>query len=354
MRDLSTRFKFHPRNEGLASSQGNLVPVAESSTAKGLDEWFYLLNAPPESFLELGNTQVFESENHAQDWIARHLPCESFQQGMALSFNLPFPGGHRHNNMSCVPADSASIQKYIDFLVKEIRLLGQYFGRETSVPYLHWFGDVIKLLTPAELTQLMFHINRAFKVLNSKDARLVFELDETPENDEPIALLSGLGFNTACINDTVCSSETSKNKNIRKLLDRLRSFTIESLFVRLKIGNDSHHIPKTLKQLLADQPTGVLLTPANQPPTAAQELILRQAREQLSLAGYRSVHKNFYILQEVSDHKVTHCLKGVGLGAVSYTKKYQICNTPKLDDYYSHLDNQKLPLFSITPLHSEI
>jgi hypothetical protein len=355
MRDLVTRFRFHPHHDGLAvaDSQHKLVGKGKKSTET--DEWFYLLNAPPQALLELGKTRVFESALHASDWIGQNLQGNSFQQGMALSFNLPFPASQsKQSQFSCVPADSASLQKYIDFMVKEIQLLGSTLAVGASVLYLHWFGDVVTQLTPSELTQLMFHIDRSFKILKNKQSRLVFELNGAPESADRIALMAGLGFNTVCINDPTNNESLSSISELPDWISLLHSYNIKRVYVRLKITDANSSVLKMIEALMGHYPAGILLSAENNPCTSAQDITLKAARQFLIKANYRSVRNNFFVYQGLETPPVTHCLKGMGLGAVSYTRKFQICNTTKLDDYYSRLSTGHLPIHSVTELHCEI
>jgi len=347
MPDLLTRIKFHPNQRDLSGSGKHCPGLGSRRNPDLTEEWFYLLNGSPRASLLPGQPRVFESPLHASDWLGSNLPGSSFQQGMALTFSLPFPGSTRHDQLSCIPTDSASKQKYIDFMVKEIQLLAGLIAGGADIPYLHWSGDLISNLSPAELTQLVFHIDRSFKIFRQKDPRLVFELNQSPDSADQIALLAGLGFNTACVNEPGESVDGSTTE-LLECIGLLKSFNIANIYVRVKVKNNSQSVIRLLTSLIDINPAGILISKKNAQST---DNILRNL---FSEADYLPVRTNFFVHKDIPEHKTIQCLKGIGLGAVSYIESFQIHNTNTLDNYYSQLSMGQLPIQSVAELHFKI
>ena len=341
-------------SEGLAGSESIVSPLLNHNNHQNLDQWFYLLNAPPQAMIKVGATRVFESAEYAQQWMDQNLRYDSYKD-LALSFNIPFSNRPHPNPATVnVRTNASSVQKYIDFLIKEIQLFGKLLNPEVTLPYLHWFGGITQLLTASELTQLMFHINRTFKVLNQPKTRLVFELDSKPEASQ-VALLTGLGFNTACINCPDTNPNLATIEETISWLLLLRSYQLGSLYIRLPIHENILIATEAAKMIVAERPNGILLQANTKEQTKAKdEKPLAEVRNVLSENHYRAIHKNFYILNDSPDFTATHCLRGLGLGAASYTNRYLVCNTSNLTDYYGCLDSDLLPIFSMTPLYQEI
>jgi len=357
MPDLLTRFKFHPNENELSGLSQSLVSKAAGDRMGSGSEWFYLLNAPPQGLPEAGKTRVFESALHASDWVNSRFKGSFFEQGMALSFSLPFPdqqSSQRNHQLSCVPPDSIGIQKYIDFMVKEIQLLASTLASGVRVPYLHWYGDIVNKLTPSELTQLMFHVDRSFKILSEHQSRLVFELNNAPESTDRIALLAGLGFNTVCLNGPASYKQPIINTGLLDWIEEIRPFRIGQIYVGINARSGDESLLQLIASLIQWKVAGVLINPAPDQSQNEAEATLRHIRQRLTIAGYHRVRHNFFVRSYASEHEVTHCMKGMGLGAVSYTEKFQFCNTTTLDDYYSRLEHNQLPIQSVTELHSEI
>jgi hypothetical protein len=200
----------------------------------------------------------------------------------------------------------------------------------------------------------MFHIDRSFKILKLKEAKLVFELSEAPDSNDRIALMAGLGFNTVCINDPTDYLSSGPESALPEWIDLLRSFSIRSVYVRLQVPAVNDKVLTNIENIIRYLPAGILLSKEIHPQKHCEAAGIKKVRQLLTKANYRSVRDDFFVSRDIGKKPVTHCLKGMGLGAVCYTQRYLIANTHKLDDYYSQLNSGQLPIQSVTELDCEI
>lgn len=340
-------------------------------TPQAVNQWFHLLSAIPSFIFETGKAEQFSSVKSAKEasqWLASHSKRQDvenitdkqrasvkhlFGQGMALSFSLPFGGLLQREKQEQNTKEPADLQQYIDFMVKEIQLTSNHLADDAEISYLHWTGNMVHWLNPAEMTQLIFHSQRAFNLLQCKRARRVFELDNMPESAETLALLAGLGFNTVCFNKPLTDTGAMPTNQWLDWLDIAGSFGITTQFVRLNMTTCRNRFESLLQELLQKHPTGLHLTMPDHLPTPTQMNNLKTARRLLKEANYLPIHKNFFIDCQDS-HYIRHsppcCWKGIGVGSISYTTNYQLCNTHQLEDYYARLSAGQLPIDRVIKL----
>ncbi|HEY7238491.1 MAG TPA: oxygen-independent coproporphyrinogen III oxidase [Burkholderiales bacterium] len=96
-----------------------------------------------------------------------------------------------------VTRDRAKSTKYINYLQKELALIGPLVGAERTLSELHWGGGTPTFLAQDEMSALMAALDRHFK--RTPDTECSIEVD--PRRVEPgtMTFLAGLGFNRLSI-----------------------------------------------------------------------------------------------------------------------------------------------------------
>lgn len=116
---------------------------------------------------------------------------------LSLYFHLPFC------NTVCyycacnkiVTGDRTRSRDYLDVLKEEIRLQSALFASTRPVTQLHWGGGTPTFFTPGELTELMHHIARHFRLLGEDRGEYSIEIDPRTVDEGMLGLLRKLGFN---------------------------------------------------------------------------------------------------------------------------------------------------------------
>ncbi len=329
-------------------------------------QWPFLLNTPPRAFLQGRELPLSHLESSHSHWLLRECERSGSPTNLALSFQLP--GWHpdpRHQytdkqiqKLRSVYQSPVALQRYIDYMVKEIQILRGILPEEIRLSYMHWDGDLVHFLSDSELTQLMFFINRAFSGVNSPSTQLVVELDTPPKSDDLLALLVGLGINTVCINDPGVSNFSFSLSELKDWIKLIRSYGINKVLLRLYLAdNISESLSSSLADIISAAPDAVLLL---RPSTVSNDDVIGLPDEQIfklkqSLldALYSPMTDSFYVSQNWNS-TTSHLVKGIGLGAKSYTSTLEFYNTHGLTEYYQILDSGKLPINRVQKLITEL
>jgi len=114
---------------------------------------------------------------------------------LSLYYHLPFCRQRCHfcgcNVVITAKQDKAD--RYIDYLEKEMDLVGSFLASRRGVSQLHFGGGTPTFLKEAQLVRLWRAITSRFHI--SDDAELAIEVDPSVTTREQIALLRGFGFN---------------------------------------------------------------------------------------------------------------------------------------------------------------
>jgi oxygen-independent coproporphyrinogen-3 oxidase len=94
-----------------------------------------------------------------------------------------------------VTANRARAREYLDLLKREITLQGALFEGSRPVVQLHWGGGTPTFLSGAEMTELMHHTARSFRLLEGDRGEYSIEIDPRTVNEGDVGLLRALGFN---------------------------------------------------------------------------------------------------------------------------------------------------------------
>ncbi len=257
------------------------------------------------------------------------------------------------NKKDTVYANNA-IRSYLDHLIQEISTLSQLIPQNRKVTYLHWQGDLTHLLTPAQMTELMFMLNKYFRLDTEESRRFVIEFDDIPEDDSNIALLKGLGFNRVCLGTNSTFNEQVKHLNIPMRMFRDYDFKAINLRVLLKRKVGCLALRNHLKNLIELNPDTLYLIDEDERQRVLQdkhlpcELKQENCRdclaEMLLDAGYERVnHVKYSRTKKEPSYKIEDII-GLGLGAISLIENTFSQNHNQLDNYYSAIESSALPI----------
>ncbi|OZG72308.1 hypothetical protein BTA51_16350 [Hahella sp. CCB-MM4] len=329
-------------------------------------QWPFLLNTPPRAFLQSRELPLSHLESASSQWLLRECERSGSPTNLALSFQLP--GWHQDprqqyteiqiQKLRSVYQSPIALQRYIDYMVKEIQILRGILSEEIRLSYMHWDGDLVHFLSDSELTQLMFFINRAFSGVNSPSTQLVAELDTPPKSDDLLALLVGLGINTVCINDPGITNFGFPLSELKDWIKLIRNYGISKVLLRLYLAEEiSDDLSSNLADIISAAPDAVLLlrpsSVANGEVAGVPDDQIFSIKQDLLEALYSPMTDSFYVSQNWNS-TTSHLVKGIGLGAKSYTSNLEFYNTHGLTEYYQILDSGKLPIKRVQKLITEL
>ena len=114
---------------------------------------------------------------------------------LSLYFHIPFCRS-RCSYCGCTTVISKGgdrIDRYIDWLSREVELAASHLGRRTRVVQMHWGGGTPTFLTNPQIDKLFTGITDHFKI--ERESELAIEVDPRVTTPEHIQLLRSLGFN---------------------------------------------------------------------------------------------------------------------------------------------------------------
>lgn len=300
---------------------------------------------PDRDFSGQGFRNAIINSNHSQSDYALVL-------NMPLSQAMDAPGLHLSKG-----GRREVLRTYINHLVCEIRLLGNLIAKNRQLSCLYWPAEMTRLLEPAEMTEILYHINRNFKVRQDQSVRFVFELPDLPQDDGLIALARGLGFTDIFFSNFTGLCEYQP-KDLRDFVQLLRRYGFRSVstcldYRNLKKRNELEKIARRAADLklnticLTPHPAYANTTPAPSVNHKQLDLATAVARLEpvLSKKDYQRIGNNFFDSQFAPPPAVQNVF-GLGLGAVSIIDNMFGINVDQLDQYYGLLDRQQLPFGS--------
>jgi len=325
--------------------------------------WSFLLNAPPKAFISGADIPLQELPSNT--WLADELSSHYVDTTLALSLCLPEHPCARFNSPISplqqmqrggvsvkghpFPEETA-LQRYIDYLTKEVHLLGKILNNKTSLTYVHWSAQMLCHLSNSALTQLTFHINKTFPEFALGRTKVVAELNQPLRHESQLALLAGLGIKAICINDPGTSHNGFHLNELAYWLRLIRSYGLSEVFLRLTLTPEVvRKITGHMRDILSPTPTVILLIPYYyaEPKTQEhkdQDMAIDNIRKQLIQYGFRPVTDCLFVSSHHYSSNACQLLIGLGLGAHSFTHSVEWVNTSNLADYYQHLDQKHLPI----------
>ncbi len=286
-----------------------------------------------------------------------------------------------------VTSDHAVSRQYLDHLSKEIELQSQLVDKHRAVTQLHFGGGTPTFLDGAELTELMHLLATHFHLIDSEQREYSIEIDPRTVTKDSLALLKGLGFNRLSlgVQDFDEQVQIAINRQqrfglVQTLTDVARLHQFKSISYDLIYGLP-YQTPDSLRQTMEKV---VELLPdriafynyAHLPerfksqraidrhtlPDASQKLdMLEMASNYLTDAGYLHIGMDHFVWPE-DDLAIAQqqgrlqrnfqgystCMApdliGLGVSAISALSESYSQNVRQLDNYYSLLNQGKLPI----------
>ncbi len=129
------------------------------------------------------------------DYATRLSQADGTPGPLSLYAHLPFCE-HRCTFCGChvvITKDERIVERYLDYLHREIDLLASHLPNRRTVSQYHWGGGTPTHLTPAEMAALHAKVLEHFTL--EPDAEIAVEVDPRVTSTEQMRLLRRLGFN---------------------------------------------------------------------------------------------------------------------------------------------------------------
>lgn len=98
-----------------------------------------------------------------------------------------------------ISRDASRKQQYLEYLLREIRMLAPLFDNDREVIQLHLGGGTPNSLDNAQLSELMDQFARVFRFASERDRDFSIEIDPRTVDEADIAVLRAIGFNRVSI-----------------------------------------------------------------------------------------------------------------------------------------------------------
>lgn len=286
-----------------------------------------------------------------------------------------------------VTRDSNASREYLQRLNKEIEMQAKLAGQIRPVTQLHFGGGTPTFLNNAEITELMHHLGKYFKLTDSPDREYSIEIDPRTVNQDTLALLKGLGFNRLSFGVQDFDPDVQEAihriqsfKMLQTLTNTARLYQFKSVSYDLIYGlpmQNLQSLANTLEQVLELAPDRIAFyNYAHLPerfssqraidrhtlPSAAERLeMLALISDVLTTAGYLYIGMDHFVkpndelaiaqqegkLQRNFQGYST-CLApdliGLGVSSISSLSNSYAQNEKDLDLYYQRIDHNELAI----------
>jgi oxygen-independent coproporphyrinogen-3 oxidase len=306
---------------------------------------------------------------------------------LSLYFHLPFCDTLCYFcgcNMM-VTRNFEKIDRYIDYIEKEIHLLKRHIDADRKVIQLHWGGGTPTHLTPDQIRRLggIIHENFEFK----EEAEVGVELDPRELTFDHMKALREMGFNRCSMGVQDFDPKVQQTVNriqpediTRQTVDWSRELGFKSINIDLMYGlphQKSSSFSKTIDKVVSMDPDRFavfnyahlpkmikhqrLIKEEWIPPREEKLNLLKLSIDKLSDAGYiyigmdhfakpddeltiamenGSLYRNF---QGYSTHAGIN-LFAFGITSIAMLSNTYMQNVKTLKEYYEMIDKNKLPL----------
>lgn len=278
-------------------------------------------------------------------------------------------------------------RRYLDALIKEIRLKSKDFDAARPVYQMHWGGGTPTYYSDAELTELWFEIGRHFHLVEPERGEYSIEIDPRTIDGNKLGLLKGLGFNRISLGIQDFDQRVQEAINrvqsyeqIRDLLQAARNYQYRSVNFDLIYGlpyQTVASVRETITKVIDLSPDRIslfnyahlpqrfksqsLLPEEALPPAEEKLQILCDASNQLMNAGYvyigmdhfakptdelalaqaeGSLHRNFQGYTTFKDAD----LVGLGVSSISLINNIYCQNTKSITEYQGLVEENNSPL----------
>jgi len=325
-------------------------------------------------------------ELELRQWLAKRN-IGGISQPLSLYVHLPFCDTLCYY-CACnkvITRDHTRSAKYINYLEKELELLGPLLGAERELCQLHWGGGTPTFLARDEMSRLVAAIARHF----TRSAGFECSLEVDPRRVEPgtMEFLAGLGFNRVSIGvqdfDPAVQHAVHRIQSeevTRAVIDAARASGYRSVNIDLIYGLPKQTLDsfdRTLDKVIALAPDRIALysyahlpqvfkpqrriAVAELPSPESKLQIMTLAIGRLTRAGYVYIGMDHFALpgdelavaqrqgrlqrnfQGYSTFAGADML-GIGVSAIGRVGPSYYQNEKRLDDYTAALDQGRLPV----------
>ena len=332
-------------------------------------------------------TAVEFNEEFTASHYSSRLEKLGIEQCISLYIHLPFCE-HRCSFCGCnvvVTPQREVAARYLQYLEREMALVGERLQGKPSVIQYHWGGGTPTYFTPGQLRVLHETVQRYFTIL--PDAERAVEIDPRATSNEHIDLLAELGFNRLSlgVQDFTPAVQEAIDRNqdeasTRALYEYCREKGFASINFDLIYGlpeQTPESFERNLATVLLMRPDRIALysyayvpwvkghqkkIDESSLPTAEVkfELFARAARA-FRTSGYAQIGMDHFALPDdelgqALDHRRLHRnfmgytahrtpnMIGLGISAIGEVYGAYIQNVKKLSTYYRALDAGVLPV----------
>ncbi|PID44517.1 MAG: hypothetical protein CSB48_01680 [Proteobacteria bacterium] len=340
------RIHFLPVGKGSVEHISQSPPMTSPVTAT--TDWIYCLNKF--RFFPLGKQNRFVPD---RDFTLKSY-IDAIQNNIktcsdtALSISMPLK--HTLCEHYGVTKNTHPIRNYLDNLLQEARLISELVPRRCTISYLHWNKNIHQLLDDAEMTELMFHLNKHFSLLPEGKGRYVIELRFEHITDNTIPLIKGLGFTHICLETPTFTTEPQARQFVRQMA-MMRNYGFETISASLALDDDIDIADKKrqIDVLTESRPDSICLldsidryrdtTAKDQSASSPDSDLIRQ----LISAGYTKKGFCKYSNCDKTDKWYIHDLIAMGLSANSIIDNILTRNADQLDQYIKCIREKQLP-----------
>jgi len=325
-------------------------------------------------------------ETEFRQWLAKRN-IGGISQPLSVYVHLPFCDTLCYY-CACnkvITRDRTRSAKYINYLEKELALLGPLLGNDRRICQLHWGGGTPTFLAREEMARLMRALDGQFQ--RSADFECSLEVD--PRRVEPgtMEFLAGLGFNRVSIGvqdfdpavqhavHRVQTVEVTRSVIVAARASGFRSVNLDLIYGLPKQTLDSFN--RTLDKVIDLSPDRIALysyahlpqvfkpqrriASAELPSAEAKLQIMTLAIGRLTGAGYVYIGMDHFARPDdelaVAQRQgrlqrnfqgYSTCpesdMLGLGISAIGRVGPTYYQNHKRLDEYYATLDAGRLPV----------
>jgi oxygen-independent coproporphyrinogen-3 oxidase len=308
--------------------------------------------------------ETFNAESYSR-WVAKR-EIGGVDRPLSLYIHIPFC------NTLCfycacnkvITKDKSKAAEYVRYLIKEMAMQAMLLGPDQVIEQLHFGGGTPTFLSDDEIRQVMSAIRQHFRLV--EDGEYSIEIDPRKVSDETIALLGEVGFNRISIGVQDFDDEVQRAVNriqseeeTLRVIHAARANGFKSVSIDLIYGLPKQTLKGfgvTLDKVIAANPDRLSIYNYAHMPTIfmpqrrIHEEDFAKPEDELAVAQRQGkLHRNF---QGYSTH--SDCdLVALGLSAIGKIGPTYSQNYKELEDYYSALDRDVLPIMRGMELNAD-